>query len=431
MCQNMKINTKISVNKIPLAHSRCKTGMFHFRKGGIILLLIFLTCSKLFAVTNYVSKTGYHVSPFTSWANAATNIQAAINAATSGDTVLVTNGTYYPATQISVTKNITVKSVNGAEKTIVDGGFPAQTNRCFYINDSNAIDGFTIVNGYAYGGDPNYFGGGVYCYYGGTIQNCYISENSASFGGGVYCNNTGTIQNCTIYKNSVSSCGGGISGHGFAVQNSYISENSASFGGGIYCSNTGTIQNCTINGNFASTFSAGIYCYGNSLIFNCIISKNSHGGGAYCDGGAMVLNCTISENSSSDWGGVDWGGVYCDRGGTVKNSILWNNTGLELRGSSSVNIYNCIENWTNLVNGNISNNPQFVSSSDFHLQATSPCINTGTNLPYVYTTTDLDGSPRLFGDRVDMGAYEFVPEPFSIIFYQLTIFGLYFIRQNK
>ncbi|MBC7528882.1 MAG: hypothetical protein H7308_15210 [Chthonomonadaceae bacterium] len=44
-------------------------------------------------------------------------------------------------------------------------------------------------------------------------------------------------------------------------------------------------------------------------------------------------------------------------------------------------------------------------SSDL-LQATSPCINTGSvsapNLP----ATDLDGLPRNFGGGVDMGAYE-------------------------
>jgi hypothetical protein len=75
--------------------------------------------------------------------------------------------------------------------------------------------------------------------------------------------------------------------------------------------------------------------------------------------------------------------------------------------------------------GNISNNPQFFSSSDFHLNEISPCIDAGTNLPYVYTTKDLDGNPRLYGDRVDMGAYEFIPEPFYLSF---LIYYLLFIK---
>ena len=153
--------------------------------------------------TYYVSKTGGHVTPFTSWANAATNIQAAVDAASSGDTVLVNDGTYYPGSQITITKDITVKSVNGAEKTIVDGGFSAQTNRCFYLNNGDTIDGFTITNGN---------GGGVYCYYGGTVANCTISGNSAyPGGGGVYCYYGGTEANCTISGNSVrQGTGGGV-----------------------------------------------------------------------------------------------------------------------------------------------------------------------------------------------------------------------------
>jgi len=75
--------------------------------------------------------------------------------------------------------------------------------------------------------------------------------------------------------------------------------------------------------------------------------------------------------------------------------------------------------------GNISNDPQFISGSDFHLQLTSPCIDAGTNLPYVYTTTDLDGNARNFGGTVDMGCYEFVPEPCLFIIYHLLFFIYY------
>jgi len=77
--------------------------------------------------------------------------------------------------------------------------------------------------------------------------------------------------------------------------------------------------------------------------------------------------------------------------------------------------------------GNISNDPQFISGSDFHLQLTSPCIDAGTNVPYVYTTTDLDDNPRLYGARVDMGCYEFVPEPGAfgaVISYLLLVLSI-------
>ena len=58
--------------------------------------------------------------------------------------------------------------------------------------------------------------------------------------------------------------------------------------------------------------------------------------------------------------------------------------------------------------GNITNDPQFVNAavSNFHLLATSPCIERGNNA-LVLGSSDLDGSPRIINGRVDIGAYEF------------------------
>jgi len=52
--------------------------------------------------------------------------------------------------------------------------------------------------------------------------------------------------------------------------------------------------------------------------------------------------------------------------------------------------------------------PQFVDpyNRDFHLQATSPAVDTGAVLPDV--TTDLDGKPRPQGAGYDIGAYEYI-----------------------
>ena len=113
-------------------------------------------------------------------------IKAAIDASSSGDTVLISNGTYTGPGNVDLSfggKNITVTSVNGAANTIIDcydsSGAP---HRGFYIyqNETNAtISGLTIENGYESG-----------------------SSGSSSAGGGIYIINTtgGTINvtNCTL-----------------------------------------------------------------------------------------------------------------------------------------------------------------------------------------------------------------------------------------
>jgi hypothetical protein len=57
-------------------------------------LYFVLSISTSFGIDRFVSLLGTHQAPFTNWPGAATNIQAAIDAASAGDKVWVTNGIY-------------------------------------------------------------------------------------------------------------------------------------------------------------------------------------------------------------------------------------------------------------------------------------------------------------------------------------------------
>ena len=122
---------------------------------------------------------------------------------------------------------------------------------------------------------------------------------------------------------------------------------------------------------------------------------------------AIIYNNTISKINT---------GVYANNAeATLRNNIIWEaytTAVIGLSGSVLTVTYSCIEGGYS-GDGNFQQDPLFTNSgnNDYTLQATSPCINTGTpdttgmNLPSV----DLAGNPRISSGRIDMGAYEALP----------------------
>lgn len=424
--------------------------------------------------------------PYTNWMSAAHTIQDAVDTASSGDTVLVTNGVYaaggavtpnYILTnRVCITKAITVRSINGPANTFIVGvsdpagyaGNGPASVRCVYLVTNVVVSGFTLTNGStaetgdwlfdesgggaflngggiltncALVGNTTYYeGGGALCNYGGTLNNCSLVANSSAndSGGGAWCEYGGTLNNCTLTGNSVSRHGGGVyCDYGGTLNNCAINDNSADYGGGIFCGYGGTLNNCALRGNSASSGGGGAYCEYGGTLNNCTFSSNlaNDGAGVYCVWGGTLNNCKITENSANNQGGGAYymtgstlnnctvvansagygGGVYCDNGGTAQNTIVYGN-------AATISDSNAFINGTSMIfayccatpdpggTGNITNNPQFVNApaTNYHLLASSPCINTGTNQAWMVGATDLDGNLRIFGGgRVDMGAYEY------------------------
>ena len=90
-------------------------------------------------------------------------IQAGIDAAIDGDTVLVSNGTYQGNGNVNLDfkgKAITVKSSGGANNCVIDCQSLERTRGIYFHNketQSSIFDGFTIMNG------NHSSGGGILC----------------------------------------------------------------------------------------------------------------------------------------------------------------------------------------------------------------------------------------------------------------------------
>lgn len=361
--------------------------------------------------TFYVSTTGSDTYPYDSWEKAANSIQSAINAANPGDTVQVAAGIY--------NENITLKSGvvvqgAGASTTIIQGTGSGPVVTAINVDSNAKIDRFTITGGNATDG------GGILCSNSSpTISNNTIADNVATnVGAGI----AGWDSNPTISNNvitgNIAFSGGGVFLYrsSSVISNNIIFNNTAVYGGGINlssCSLTMTVFNNVISDN-VSTRGTGIFCYLSSpTIFNNIISGNSasydYGGGILCYGASpTIFNNTIVNNSAVSGGG----GIYCVYYSlpVIFNCIFWGNTD-DLYGCSAN--YSCIEDNDPGI-GNTDQDPMFVNASvgDYHLSASSPCVDAGTNNNA--PGTDFEGDTRPFdGNRdgfmvVDMGADEYI-----------------------
>jgi len=388
------------------------------------MISIFLLSTGTHAETFYVSTNGLHKVPFASWTDAATNIQLAVDLSGNSDTIFVSNGLYVLSSQLVIDRAIVLKSMGGPDETIIDAN---DEFRCVYVNAPNSeIDGFTIQNGFASGEWPSNSGAGVFFDGGGVLRNSIVIFNEAEHGGGVCCFQGGVVTNCEVIANQALGNGGGIfCFQGGAVEASIIELNGAEeLGGGLYCDITGSVRNCFVDGNMAEFDGGGLYFYNGGIVVNCLIIDNDawrSGGGVYCRKGGTVVNCTIVNNLVDSSGN----GVRCLSGGTLINCVIYFNDVVNYDdwGSGMSYLYCCTYPWIN-GEGNITNDPLFAdySLSDYHLAPNSPCLDSGTNLPSIIGGKDIDGNPRITDGRVDMGAYELVPEPGSI-YYLLFLIG--------
>lgn len=337
-------------------------------KPGIVPISVALLCAVLSApaaTTHYVDlNCSNPTPPYTNWATAATNIQAAVSAAGDGDSVLVSDGTYRIVREIALTNGVMLQSVNGAGVTTIDGGY---TTRCVRIAHSNAIlSGFSVRHGRATG-YANKDGGGIVCRH-GTVQECIVADNmAAGWGGGIWCSN-GVIQRCVLMCNTGGFAGGAYVRSVGLIRNCLLRENVAGDqGGGVYVSDGGVIESSTLVGNRASLHGGVMLNWGGEVLNSMVLfneAQQNPNWNAYAGGATGVCRfsrvCSIPAPPGAD--NLECGGV----------ELLF-------------------EDWV---------------SGDYRLMPCSPCLDFGSNQLWMAGATDLAGNPRIDGVAVDPGAHE-------------------------
>lgn len=396
------------------------------------ILTLFSTTS--FALTIYVDISATGSNNGTSWANAFTSFQSALDFAAADDEIWVAKGTYKPSYDYGLgggSRTYHFKLINGVS---IYGGFAGtetllnqrtnfgdgEINETILSGDLNDDDIFDVIAmGYqGTTGDDN-------CYHVFYHPSRTNLDNSAIIDGF-----TITGGNANPSPLSEHSYGGGMFNDGSSPMLSQIiiKNNMADYpGGGMYNNySSPIILNSTMYSNRSNLSGGAISCWNNCnmSIINSLFYQNYTSGG----GGAIEVvnsiptftNVTFSNNSAASGGGLYF---YFSGSAVVNNCILWGNTaynGKQLYVGSGGDVtmnYSCYSNSANDIynsggtftatNNNINSDPEFANaeSNDLRLYSNSPAANTGLN-GYNTQATDIRGQTRIQDGTIDMGAHE-------------------------
>ena len=260
------------------------------------------------------------------------SIQAGIDSALAGDTVLVDTGRYVENINFNG-KNIVVGSLflttgdtSYISQTVIDGDSSGSVVTFRNGEDTTALlCGFKITNGYAH----YEYGGGIYCQGANpSLVSLIVTKNASNYGrygraygGGIYYWNSSSILIDVSISNNTAT---GFQG----------------FGGGIYCgpNSNPSLTNVIVNGNYASTSGGGIYCIDSNLsLENVKISDNSvkteyvfqkkrvdGGGGICCLTSNLTLENVIITDNFAKGPHVYGGGIYS----RINSSLILKNVSI-------------------------------------------------------------------------------------------------------
>ena len=378
---------------------------------------------------------------------AGEDLQAAVDNADAGDTILVQAGTYEG--------NFTMK-----DGVYVSGGwnedFTAQTEHASIL-DAKANgrvlnqpanfttltiwDNFTIQNGKLTAIQPDKLGSGVALMKNGRVINCLVQNNTFTYDPTTQCAGGGIGQdtgdkndtcaiNCVVRYNTATH-GGGVRIRGVILNSTIEYNESSNNGGGLYLQ-AGSAYNCIITNNVSLSGGGGVDMFGTGSLVNCLVANNTAGnvGGLSMrsnnreaeDSGSDIINCTIVNNTQKNTNNPQFCGVRLDVRNNPNrafvNNVVYGNTingevqAQELGGypqGYGKFLNNAVAGTTakvTYIQLDAENAPQF--NENYSFAWTSPLYNAGSNdaLAYFVGDKDVYGNARKQGANMEIGAVE-------------------------
>lgn len=260
-----------------------------------------------------------------------------------------------------------------------------------------------------------------------------VSINKALFTGNVGTTSGGGLHNAGAqfilndavfqYNRADANIGGGFNNTAAATINQAIfRENQANTtGGGLSNTVAMTIDRAAFYANRSVQNGAGLFTSGAATVTNSVFSRNGvsnasyYGGGMYtANAGTTVTNSTFSNNNVARVALNSGGGLFSTVAISVTNSILWNNS----RSGGVLDQVNAVTNrvtYSTVQEGFTGAGAASISEADplfnnaaidsLSIRGGSLAIEGGNNAANG-TLLDFDGNPRIYGNRIDQGAYE-------------------------
>ncbi|MCK4547652.1 MAG: right-handed parallel beta-helix repeat-containing protein [Candidatus Eisenbacteria sp.] len=248
-------------------------------------------------------------------------IQDAIAAATGGDVIELSDGTFTGDGNRDIDflgKAITLRSRSGNPKACIidcEAG-PGYEHRGFYFQSGegpeSVLEGITLTGAFR---SEN--AAGVYCWEASpTFADCIFTNNTTWYSGGaIYARECfSTFTRCRFLDNTAYDAGGAVFLHESAPLLTECTfrgnESVRYYGGGISCSQSSpSLTDCVFDQNLADMGGGAIWCYpsGSPQLTRCAFTGNSAhlGGAVQCFSSSPVLTrCTFASNTAFQGAGI-------------------------------------------------------------------------------------------------------------------------------